>query len=1168
MAAAVAPFALSTAQAATVEYGFTGSLQTWSVPVEVVTAAATLTGGQGANSPDTGEVGPAEGGQGAQVSAVFEIPAETTQLNVYVGGSASGSAGGWNGGGDGGSGDFAGDSGGGGGGASSISQTDGTPILVAGGGGGAGGFNGEGDAPGNGGDAGTGTDGVGSPGSASPTGEAGGAAGIVAGGAGGAGGTAPSDSNSGGGGGGGAGFNGGGGGSAGGSLLSASSSGGGGGAGSSFAAVGTSNVSYETAGDQPNGGSVQLTWIDMSPTALGALAVGSSASIPLSSTYSGGSITWSVVGGQLPQGLTLNGSAISGTPIATENYQFTLQAADPVAGLVSQLQFSGTVTGAPTVTVQQASSITAHAATGNGQVNPGNEAVTSIECRVAADPAQVASGKRFPATPSTLTASDSPTPVTCGMSGLISNTEYHYAFYATNASGTGNSIAEPFTTATQLPTVSTEPAQAITPTTAIGVGTVNPHLTEADLSCRVATSIAGIAGSTAVAASPSPTAPVDTKVAAICAFTGLAPDTTYYYRFYAENEAGENSGSVQSFTTGATAPIVTVGAATDVGYTSATGTGTVTATNDPIDDVYCRVASSPETVTSGTRVTATPSTVDAAAVAVPVSCGFTGLTPGTTYYYQVFAVDSAGTGTGQSPATFTTALSEPVISVGTASVVSSTSAIGHATVSTSSQAVSSLECRVASSPDTVSSGKRFSATPATVAPQSFGVAVECPLANLTPNSTYYYAVIAVSSGQHYSSAVSDGFTTPGAVPTVSGATPTAVGTTAARIRARVTANNSSVSGIECRISTSPSDVDDGVVFPATPAAVPASADRKPVTCAIEGLDVDTVYYVRAYATNAVGTAAGAGASFTTSASPPMVTTQAPTNVTSARATGHATVTATGEPVTDIGCAYSTNAGSVGQGTVVAASPSSAQATAEDVPVACALTGLQPNTTYYYSAFASDADGTAWSTPVVPFTTAAITPSVTGLTASSITVVTAQLTATINPQNSAVTSVYCQVSTSISSLSQAPRLVAQPASLGPSMTPQKAVCPVSHLTAGQPYFWQLTAVGSAGTTSSSPASFTTAGRSGPPVVPPQKIKKKGKTVLLSGPSYSTSGQRIGVTLKVTPRGAAPNKPDYRVVRKNGRVAIKTYGHKLRVTVIYRASAPAGGSGYKLSRTYRT
>jgi len=122
-------------------FGYSGGLQTFTVPDGVTSVVITAFGAQGASGTGTAGGPGALGGQAGGQLAV--TPGQI--LNIFVGGAASGQAGGYNGGGTGGGatgfGDPAPGNGGGGGGASDV-RLGGTAltdrVLVAGGGGGGG----------------------------------------------------------------------------------------------------------------------------------------------------------------------------------------------------------------------------------------------------------------------------------------------------------------------------------------------------------------------------------------------------------------------------------------------------------------------------------------------------------------------------------------------------------------------------------------------------------------------------------------------------------------------------------------------------------------------------------------------------------------------------------------------------------------------------------------------------------------------------------------------------------------------------------------------------------------------------------------------------------------------------------------------------------------------
>ncbi len=150
------------------------------------------------------------------------------------------------------------------------------------------------------------------------------------------------------------------------------------------------------------------------------------------------------------------------------------------------------------------------------------------------------------------------------------------------------------------------------------------------------------------------------------------------------------------------------------------------------------------------------------------------------------------------------------------------------------------------------------------------------------------------------------------------------------------------------------------------------------TATVTGLQPGTIYYVRAYATNGVGTAYGEQQTFTTPSGLPTVQTASEVTLTGSSTAqcggtvtgdGGFTVTARGvcwsvSPEPTVSNLHSTDGN--GLGTFVST-----------------LTGLQPSTTYYVRAYATNANGTVYGEQR-SITTPSGLPTVTTTTASSIT----------------------------------------------------------------------------------------------------------------------------------------------------------------------------------------
>lgn len=180
------------------------------------------------------------------------------------------------------------------------------------------------------------------------------------------------------------------------------------------------------------------------------------------------------------------------------------------------------------------------------------------------------------------------------------------------------------------------------------------------------------------------------------------------------------------------------------------------------------------------------------------------------------------------------------------------------------------------------------------------------------------------------------------------------------------------------------------------------------TTYISGLNANTTYYFQAVAQNSYGVNRGALMSFTTlqntvNNTPPVVTTVIATSITNNSALLNGTVNPNGTSTNgwfEYGTnpnslSYSANNQSVGNGTSA-------------VSIYATLSGLSPNTTYYYRAGAQSSYGTVYGA-VMSFTTTNTNqvvnytgnaPIVTTLPAAFIYIGSAQLKGTIIPNNSA------------------------------------------------------------------------------------------------------------------------------------------------------------------------
>jgi hypothetical protein len=149
------------------------------------------------------------------------------------------------------------------------------------------------------------------------------------------------------------------------------------------------------------------------------------------------------------------------------------------------------------------------------------------------------------------------------------------------------------------------------------------------------------------------------------------------------------------------------------------------------------------------------------------------------------------------------------------------------------------------------------------------------------------------------------------------------------------------------------------------------------TSSITGLNVNTTYYCRAYATNGVGTAYGNEINFTTtniSASLPTLTTTSESGITTNSASSGGNITSDGgSAVTQRGVCWSTNPNP----TIANNITNNGSGTGS---FSSSITGLNASTNYYCRAYATNGVGSAYGNQI-SFTTSNVSTSLPTLTTS-------------------------------------------------------------------------------------------------------------------------------------------------------------------------------------------
>jgi len=346
-----------------------------------------------------------------------------------------------------------------------------------------------------------------------------------------------------------------------------------------------------------------------------------------------------------------------------------------------------------------------------------------------------------------------------------------------------------------------------------------------------------------------------------------------------------------------------------------------------------------------------------------------GLTPGTTYNIKAYATNSEGTAYSGQVSFITLALAPVLTTTDLSAITSTTATSGGAITNDGGSPVTSRGvCWSTTSAPTIVGSKTSDGTGS----GSFTSAIT----GLTPGAIYYVRAYATNSiGTAYgnekiaaATAILPVLTTT-AISALTSTTATSGGNITSDGGAAVTAR-----GICWSTSANPTITSSKIAD--------ASGGTGSFTSAITGLTPGMTYYLRAYATNSIGTAYGNQITATATTILPVLTTTAISALTSTTATSGGNITsAGGGTVTAIGVCWSTTTGP----TTSSSKTSDGSGTGS---FTSAITGLTAGTTYHLRAYATNSAGTAYGNEVTFSALSANLPTLSTTIITSITATTA------------------------------------------------------------------------------------------------------------------------------------------------------------------------------------
>jgi hypothetical protein len=423
------------------------------------------------------------------------------------------------------------------------------------------------------------------------------------------------------------------------------------------------------------------------------------------------------------------------------------------------------------------------------------------------------------------------------------------------------------------------------------------------------------------------------------------------------------------------------------------------------------------------------------------SSTLTSLAQGTTYYVRSFATNIQGTGYG-AETSFTTQTTATVSVTATPTSVTTTSAIGGGTISSSGGATittSGLVWGASANPTIALSTKTTDGTTTGTFTSS--------ITGLTQGATYHVRAYATNIvGTTYGPDII--FTTLTTATVSATATVTSITGTTATSGGTITADGGA--------SVTERGLVWGTSIGSSTYSVTTGTGNGTYTSSMTGLSNGTIYYVRAFATNIVGTVYGPEVQFNTP-SLPTLTTSAITignNTTGVSATLTSELTSDGGVTTTRGFVYG-----IGSYTFTSTATGTGVGT-----YSATITSLTAGSTYQVKTFATNSAGTVYANSPTSFTTPNYATLAATYSATNISGTTAESGGNVTADGGAIVTASGLVwGTSSSSATYSVTISSGTGTFTGTLT---------GLSAGNTYFIRSYAINSVGTSYGAETSFST------------------------------------------------------------------------------------------------